>query len=94
MVARRPSRLVQRFLAAARRRQAASHVGQAERRFDGRREKPARSSAEGRYAVTGTLSADVCLMIPAPLSPETGPGLAELIVRESINGATAHEFVG
>jgi len=38
MVARRPSRLMQRFRAAARRLQAASHVGQAERRFDGRRE--------------------------------------------------------
>jgi len=50
MVARRPSRLVQRFRAAARRSQAASVFGQAARRAAARRVKPARSLREGRWA--------------------------------------------
>jgi len=50
MVARRPSRLAQRFRAAARRPQTVNYIGQAARRAAGRRVKPARSSAKERWA--------------------------------------------
>ena len=48
MVARRPSRLVLRFRAAARRPQAVMNIGQPARRVAARRVKPARSSAKER----------------------------------------------